>query len=301
MRHINYKHLLYFHTVAQEGSVQRAAERLNITPQTISGQLRLLEDEMGNRLFSKSGRGLALTEAGQTAYDYTRQIFQLGEELQEAMHQGGNTRPLSLRVGIVDALPKSIVHRLLAPALSLPGDMRLVCHEGQMSTLLGELAVHRLDLVLSDSPIPGGMNIRCFNHLLGRSAMACFASHECTSDHTESHTFPDCLNNAPLLLPTDSGSGLRTQLLSWLNRSGITVRIAGEFDDSALLKAFGSQGHGYFFAPDVIREEICQKYQVACLGHSNDLVQEFYAVSAEQHTTHPGVLAITSHNAFGEP
>lgn len=166
-----------------------------------------------------------------------------------------------------------------------------------MTALLGELAVHELDLVLADSPIPSGMNIRCFNHLLGKSTLACFASDSLAAQYSE--PFPQCLNNAPLLLPTDSASGLRTQLLSWLNRSEITVNIAGEFDDSALLKAFGSQGHGYFFAPTLIREEICQKYQVRCIGQVDELVQEFYALSADRKITHQGVQAITGQQQFG--
>ncbi|MBM95540.1 MAG: transcriptional activator NhaR [Oceanospirillaceae bacterium] len=298
MRSLNYKHLLYFHTVADQGSVQKAAERLNVTPQTISGQLKYLEDDMGTELFTKSGRSLTLTDAGQVAFDYTRQIFQLGEELQEVMQLGIDNRPTEFRVGIVDALPKSIAHQLLKPALALPGEMRLICHEEQMSALLGELAVHQLDLVLADSAIPSGMNIRCFNHLLGRSQMACFATQELASRYSDK-PFPQSLQQAPVLLPTDSASGLRTQLLSWLNRSAISVRIAGEFDDSALLKAFGSQGHGYFFAPEVIREEICQKYEVECVGLVEELVQEFYALSAERKIAHQGVHAITEQQQFG--
>lgn len=298
MRALNYKHLLYFHTVATQGSIQKAAERLNVTPQTISGQLKYLEDDMGTVLLAKSGRGLTLTDAGQVAFDYTRQIFQLGEELQEVIQLGISNRPTEFRVGIVDALPKSIAHQLLKPALALPGAMRLICHEEQMSALLGELAVHQLDLVLADSAIPSGMNIRCFNHLLGRSPMACFATRELADRHSD-RAFPQSLQHAPVLLPTDSASGLRTQLLSWFKRSAITVRIAGEFDDSALLKAFGSQGHGYFFVPEVLREEICLKYQVECVGKVDELVQEFYALSADRLISHQGVQAIIEQQQFG--
>ena len=298
MRTLNYKHLLYFHTVAAQGSVQKAAERLNVTPQTISGQLKQLEDDLKTELFAKSGRGLTLTDSGQLAFDYTKQIFQLGEELQEVMYLGVSNRPTEFRVGIVDALPKSIVYQLLKPALALPGEMRIVCHEEPMSTLLGELAVHELDLVLADSPIPSGMNIRCFNHLLGRSPLACFATPELAKQYADL-PFPKSLHQAPVLLPTDPASGLRTQLLSWLNQHSLSVIIAGEFDDSALLKTFGSQGLGYFFAPDVIREEICQKYQVVCVGLVHELVQEFYALSADRRISHQGVQAITGQQQFG--
>lgn len=291
MKRLNYKHLLYFHTVAAEGSILAAAKRLNVTPQTISGQLRLLEEDLANALFAKAGRGLELTDAGRVALDYTREMFRLGDELQEVMHQGATERPLEFRVGIVDALPKSIAHRLLVPALSLSGRMRIVCHEEQMPILLGELAVHRLDLVLADSPIPSGMNIRCFNHLLGRSTLACFAAPALRERYFGE--FPECLRDAPLLLPTDTASGLRTELLSWLDRLSIPMQIAGEFDDSALLEAFGNEGHGFFFAPAVIRDEICRKYQVECVGEVNDLVQEFYAISAERRISHNAVRLIT--------
>ncbi len=291
MKRLNYKHLQYFHAVAEEGSVHAAARRLNVTPQTISGQLRLLEDQLGNQLFAKAGRGLELTDAGRVVLDYTREMFRLGDELQEVMHQGTAERPAEFRVGIVDALPKSIAHRLLTPALTGPGRMRIICHEEQMPVLLGELAVHRLDLVLADSPIPSGMNVRCFNHLLGRSPLACFAAPTLLREYPG--TFPACLQDAPLLLPTDNASGLRTELLSWLNRMQLSVRISGEFDDSALLQAFGSEGHGFFFAPSAIRDEICHQFGVHCIGEVEDLVQEFYAISAERKISHQAVREIT--------
>lgn len=291
MKRLNYKHLQYFHAVAEEGSVLAAARRLNVTPQTISGQLRLLEDQLGNQLFAKAGRGLELTDAGRVVLDYTREMFRLGDELQEVMHQGTTERPMEFRVGIVDALPKSIAHRLLSPALSGPGRMRIICHEEQMHVLLGELAVHRLDLVLADSPIPSGMNVRCFNHLLGRSVMACFAAPALVQRFPG--TFPACLKDAPLLLPTDNASGLRTELLSWLNRVGIGMRISGEFDDSALMQAFGGEGHGFFFAPSAIREEICRQYDLLCVGEVAELEQEFYAISAERKISHHAVRLIT--------
>lgn len=291
MKRLNYKHLQYFHAVAEEGSVLAAARRLNVTPQTISGQLRLLEDQLGNQLFAKAGRGLELTDAGRVVFDYTREMFRLGDELQEVMHQGTTERPMEFRVGIVDALPKSIAHRLLSPALSGPGRMRIICHEEQMHVLLGELAVHRLDLVLADSPIPSGMNVRCFNHLLGRSVMACFAAPALVQQFPG--TFPGCLKDAPLLLPTDNASGSRTALLSWLNRVSISMRISGEFDDSALMQAFGGEGHGFFFAPSAIREEICHQYDLLCVGEVAELEQEFYAISAERKISHHAVRLIT--------
>jgi LysR family transcriptional activator of nhaA len=288
---INYKHLQYFHAVAEEGSVQQAAIRLNVTPQTISGQIKILEEQLGKPLLTKSGRQLELTDAGRLALDYSRQIFELGDQLQEVMQLGIDDRPVEFKVGIVDALPKSIAHRLLSPALALPGNTRIICHEEQMSALLGELAVHRLDLVLADAPIPSGMNIRCFNHSLGSSRLACFAAPELANRNLKD--FPQCLDDAPVLVPTDTASGLRTELLSWFKRESLQVRITGEFDDSALLQAFGSQGHGYFFAPEAIKEEICEKYGVRWVGTSHELTQEFYAISADRRIGHPAVQAIS--------
>lgn len=287
---LNYKHLRYFYAVAESLSIKEAARLLNLTPQTISGQLKMLEDELGEDLFRKSGRGLELTEAGQLALEYCQEIFRLGDELQEVLHQGLDSRAEVLRVGIVDALPKSIAHRLLAPALRESTNMRLVCREEQMTSLLGELAVHRLDLVLADSPIPAGMNIRCFNHVLARSTLACFAAPELAATNL---SFPHCLQDAPVLLPTDTSSALRTNLLSWLQRQQIKVRIAGEFDDSALLKAFGSQGHGFFFAPEMVAQEICERYGVTIVGQIPELEQTIYGIVAERRMTHSAVRQLT--------
>ncbi|MEC8443675.1 MAG: transcriptional activator NhaR [Pseudomonadota bacterium] len=291
MRRLNYKHLQYFHAVAQCGSIQGAAERLRVTPQTISGQIKLLEDDIGDALFVREGRHLVLTEAGTLARDYCDDIFRLGDELQDNLKQGLATRPQTLRVGIVDALPKSIAHQLLAPLLSTHGPMRLICREEQMSTLLGELAVHRLDLVLADSPIPVGINIRCVSQPLGASALGCFATESLMSQF--SGPFPQCLQGAPLLIPTDTSSSLRTNLLNWLSRQGIEPTIAGEFDDSALLKAFGSEGHGFFFAPEVITQEVCQRYRVVQAGTISELEQTFYAISAERKVMHSAVRTLT--------
>lgn len=297
MHRLNYKHLHYFYHVAESGSIHSAADNLMITPQTISGQLKLLEDELGEPLLRRSGRRLELTDAGHLAYEYCKDIFRLGDELQEVLQQGLASRPEELRVGIVDALPKSIAHQLLAPVIAEHTNMKLVCREEQMSILLGELAVHRLDIVLADSPMPAGMNIRCYNHELGTSPLACFASSRLAREHTGE--FPQCLQDAPVLLPTDSSSSLRTNLLSWLKRQKINVRIAGEFDDSALMKAFGSEGHGYFFAPEVITDEICNRYQVETVGVMPELEQAFYAIVAERRVTHSAVRELTEQAGRG--
>lgn len=287
---LNYKHLRYFYAVAESLSIKVAAKRLNLTPQTISGQLKMLEDQLGEDLFRKSGRGLELTEAGQVALEYCNEIFRLGDELQEVLHQGLDSRAEALKVGIVDALPKSIAQRILAPILKDAGNMRLICREEQMTALLGELAVHRLDLVLADSPIPPGMNIRCFNHVLARSPITCFAAPELLSTGLP---FPQCLQDAPVLLPTDTSSAMRTNLLSWLQRQQIKVRIAGEFDDSALMKAFGSQGHGFFFAPQMVTREICERYDVKVAGDIPELEQTVYGIVAERRMMHSALKGLS--------
>jgi LysR family transcriptional activator of nhaA len=276
---LNFKHLFYFQQVAQEGSVQAAASRLNVTPQTISGQLRLLEQQLGAELLRKSGRQLELTSAGRLALHYSRDIFDLGEQLRDALHYGEDQQPRQFRAGIVDALPKAIAHQLLLPALDA-GPTQLICREQPMPDLLGELAVGKLDLVLADSPIPANMKIRCFSHLLGSSRMECFATAALSAQWPAA--FPQCLHGAPLLLPTDTHSGLRASLLSWLARHQVQSRIMGEFDDSALLKAFGSQGHGFFFAPAVIRDDVCSKYGVTLVGEVDELQQAFYALCADR-------------------
>lgn len=289
MHRINYKHLLYFYNVAETGSLHAAANKLAVTSQTISGQLKLLEDDLGEPLLRRKGRNVELTDAGQLAYQYCKDIFRLGDEMQEVLQLGLDARPEELRIGIVDALPKSITHRILAPVIANHPDMKIICREEQMTTLLGELAVHRLDLVLADSPMPPGMNIRCYSHELGSSEIACLAHRRLLS----SETFPSCLRDAPILIPTGSSSTLRTNILSWLKRQGINVRVAGEFDDSALLKAFGSAGHGFFFAPEVITEEICNRYDVELAGVVPDLQQSFYAIVAERRHPHSVVREIT--------
>lgn len=291
MKALNYKHLQYFQLVAEEGSVQAAAARLNVTPQTISGQLRVLEQQLGVELLRKSGRQLELTSAGRLALHYSRDIFALGEQLQHALHQGDDPQPKQLRVGIVDALPKAIAHQLLLPALAA-SPTQLICREQPMPDLLGELAVGKLDLVLADSPIPPNMKIRCFSHLLGSSPLACFATPELQQTHSQ--PFPQCLQGAPLLLPTDTHSGVRASVLSWLSRQQVHARIAGEFDDSALLKAFGGQGHGFFFAPAVISSDVRSKYGVQSVGTVTELQQAFYALSAERTTDDHGLEHIVT-------
>ncbi len=288
---MNYKHLLYFWAVAKHGGVVKAAQFLHVTPQTISGQIQLLEDHFGRELFNKSGRGLELTDAGQLAFSYAEDIFNLGSELDQVVRQPrGASRPLELRVGIADAVPKMVACHLLEPALQGDQAFKVVCKEWKLDSLLAELAVHRLDLVLSDTPLPTGLSVNAFSHRLGGSEVGFYAVPALAQ--SLKGDFPSNLNGAPMLVPgADSAMGAR--LMRWLSKHKLRPRIVGEFDDGALLKALGHQGHGVFMAPTVLHDEVCRQYQAERIGEALDLIEEFYVISVERRITHPGVAAIT--------
>jgi LysR family transcriptional activator of nhaA len=286
---INYKHLHYFWMVAKEGSVARAGDRLHLTPQTISGQLSLLEDYLGMPLFSRSGRNLVLTENGRLVLSYADEIFSLGGELEEVIHQLPADRPRLFKVGVVDVLPKSIAHRILQPALQMPDSVRMICREASLDTLLAELSVHRLDLVLADRPIPHTVSARGFSHKLGECAVSFFAT-EALRKQLKGD-FPRCLDGAPLLLPS-SGNQLRSGIDQWLDKHRIHPRVIAEFDDSALMKAFGQEGAGLFIAPAAIEAEVERQFQVEAIGQVNEVKERFYAISIERRVTHPVVSTL---------
>jgi len=287
---INYKHLHYFWVVAKEGGIARASERLYLTPQTISGQLSLLEENFGEALFIRVGRNLELTETGRLALSYADEIFALGGELEEVVRNLPDGRPLVFKVGVADAVPKSIAYRLLAPALQLPEPVRIVCRENNIDSLLAELALHRIDLVIADSPIPQGVNVRGFNHQLGECGISFFASTDLARKLNKD--FPQNLNGAPFLLPGDMTIA-QSRLLKWLDKLHIHPRIVGEFDDSALMKAFGQAGTGVFIAPTPIATEVEKQYGVVIIGQTEEVREQFYAISVERKISHPAVAAIT--------
>lgn len=290
---MNFKHLYYFWVTAKAGGVVRAGEQLHTTPQTLSTQIKLLEDRLGRRLFRKRGRNLELTDDGRVALRYADDIFALGGELETALRERGNdsTATLEFRVGIEDVLAKSVAYRLLAPALDLPQPVRLVCVEGQFNDLMAQLALHRLDLVLTDEPLTNRLSVKAFNHALGSSPM-CFL---CTPALRAqlAGAFPLCLNDAPMLLPGGSSS-VRPQVDAWLAQNGLRPRVVAEFNDSALMQAFGREGRGVFIAPAVVEAEVCAQFGVELLGRSSELVEDFYAISVERRIRHPCVAAITS-------
>ncbi len=287
---INYKHLHYFWAVAREGGVMRASERLNLTPQTISGQLGQLEKYLGLRLFSRVGRNLELTEEGRLVLSYADEIFSLGDELEDAIHQMPDTRPQLFRVGVVDVVPKSIAHRILEPAIQMPEPVRMICREASLDSLLAELAVHRLDLVLADRPIPPTVSTRGFSHKLGECAVSFFATEKLKKKLKGE--FPGCLDGAPILLPS-SGNQLRSSIDKWLDKHRVHPRVIAEFDDSALMKAFGQEGAGIFIAPTAIKAEVEWQYQVTMIGRVEELKERFFAISVERRVLHPiGALVV---------
>lgn len=290
MRHLNYSHLQYFWTVAREGSVARAAEVLNLTPQTISGQLKLLDEAVGQPLFNRVGRRLVPSEMGRVVFEYAEEIFTTGAELANVVRGRQMGGPTSLAVGIVSSLPKLIAERIVAPAMMAEQAVRVRCQEASLEQLLSELAVHRLDIVLSDQPVPDGLNIKAYNHRLGESGMSFFALRSQARRYRSK--FPDSLADAPMLLPSPN-SALRRRLDDWFEAHEVYPRIVGEFDDSALLKAFGEAGVGIFAGPTVIAEEICRMYRMAVIGETDEIKERFYAISPERRLKHASVVMIT--------
>lgn len=290
MRHLNYGHLLYFWTVAREGSVARASEVLHVTPQTISGQIRTLEESVGDELFRRVGRRLVLSEMGNLVFEYAEEIFKVGAELAEVVRTRTPRGPVVFTVGVTDVLPKLVAARLLKPAFALEEPIRIVCLEGKLEALLGELAIHRLDMVLSDRPAPEGLNIRAYSHHLGRSGVSFFAHADVARRLRRG--FPRSLGKASLLLPT-SNTVLRRSLDGWLDSLDLTPSVAGEFEDSALLKACGQSGQYVFPGPTAIEREIRDQYRVSVVGRADAIKEDFFAISPERRLEHPAASAIS--------
>jgi LysR family transcriptional activator of nhaA len=300
MSSINYKHLHYFWVVAKAGSIARASEQLHLTPQTISGQLSLFESVQGEKLFRKNGRNLELTEAGRLVLSYAEEIFSLGQELEQVLHHLPTERIVQLRVGVSDAVAKAVAYRLLEPALRMPQTLKINCREGKLEYLLAELAMHKLDVVITDTPMPTTVNVRGYTHQLGECGISFFGTEELMRQHPA--PFPACLDGAPLLLPGDD-SALRSKLMHWLNAHQLHPRITGEFDDSALMSAFGQAGAGFFAKPSAIADIVTRQYDVHLAGSTEEIKEQYYAISVQRKLTHPAVLAISraaQKNLFGE-
>ncbi|MES2424279.1 MAG: transcriptional activator NhaR, partial [Pseudomonadota bacterium] len=274
---MNFKHLRYFWVVARAGGIMRASEQLHTTPQTLSGQIKLLEDWLGHALFRKTGRRLELTEEGRVALAYADDIFALGAELEDAVKQSrSGPRSLEFRVGVADSVAKSVAYNLLEPALALPQQVRMICHEGKFGDLMAQLALHRLDLVIADEPVSRKISVKAFNHPLGTSAMSFLCAPSLRPQLQGK--FPQCLNDMPMLVQGPSSS-VRQRLDQWLTKHQLRPRIVGEFDDSALMNAFGREGRGVFMSPTVLEAETRAQFGVEVVGQTDELVEEFFAIS----------------------
>lgn len=287
---INYHHLLYFFIVAREGGLVQAGKVLRLSHPTLSAQIHTLEDQLGEKLFLKVGRKLELTEMGRVVYRYAEEIFSLGREMVDTVKGRGGGKQLRLEVGIVDVVPKLVVRRLLQPALDLSEPVRLVCVEAPYEKLLADLALHALDIVIADAPVPAGSNIRAYNHLLGETGVSFFAVRSLASQLRRK--FPASLDGAPVLLPLEH-LPLRRALDQWFERNEVKPKVVAEFEDSALLKAFGADGVGVFAAPSVVEAEVTAQYGVETIGRSDEVKERFYAISAERRLKHPAVVAIS--------
>lgn len=298
---LNFKHLHYFRTVAKTGAVNRAAEKLHLTPQTLSGQISAFEARLGTPLFRRSGRRLELTDAGRMALAYADEIFQVGAELEDALLHRSGTLRAPFRVGVADAVPKGVAHQLIAPALALPEAARLVCSENRLERLIADLAIHRLDMVLADRPLPPNTDVRGYSHLLGECGIGFFSTPELAAQLQGD--FPRCLHAAPLLLPGEE-SALRAPLLRWLERQDIAPTVVGEFDDSALMHAFGAAGAGVFPVPMTHEVAAALPPGLVLLGETQEVRERFFAISVERRLRHPAVRAISEAarlTLFGRP
>ena len=290
MAELNFKHLRYFWMVAKTGSIARASEQLHLTPQSISGQLSEFEGRLGVDLFRRVGRNLELTDAGRRILGMAEEIFTIGDELLEVLHSDAARKPMPLRIGIADSVSKSMAYRLVEPALKLGDSVHLVCHEGRLASLLADLAIHRLDMIIADRPMPANLNVRGFSHLLGESNLTVFAAQQYASELTG--TFPGMLHEARFLMPGEDVA-IRSKLIQWFDSLNLRPHIVGEFDDSALIKAFGQAGAGLFVAPTAIADHISEQYKVVQIGRISSVIEQHYAITTERRLTHPAIVEIS--------
>ncbi len=286
---LNYRQLFYFWTVAKTGGISRAAEQLHLTPQTISGQIGDLERTLGTNLFARAGRRIELTTAGKRALSQAEEIFHLGQELEASLRKPINDEGRVFRVGIADVVPKFLAHQLLEPVLTLPNPMRLLCHEDKLDRLFAGLSVHTLDLVIADRRLPPEVGVKAYSHVLGRCTTMFHATPVLADRYRDG--FPQSLDGAPLLMP-GAGSALRGSLERWFADIGVAPRIVGEFDDTALMKAFGQAGVGIFPSAAVMAREVNLQHRVETIGRADSVAVRYYAITTERRITHPAVAAV---------
>ncbi|MGB0910083.1 MAG: transcriptional activator NhaR [Nitrospirales bacterium] len=288
---LNYHHLYYFWVIAREGSIKQACERLSLSQPALSVQLRVLEEAVGEQLFERVGRRLVLTEVGKTTYRYADEIFTLGHELTNTLKGRAADHPVRLIVGIAEVVPKMVAYKLLKVAFQQFEHIKVVCWEGRVERLLGELALHTLDIVITDAPVPPTVSIEAHNHLLGETGVTIFGTEPLARQYRRK--FPQSLNGARFLLPTNN-SVLRRGMEEWFRKHDIHPSIVGEFEDGATMKAFGQEGHGLFPGSSVVAKEITRQYQVRTVGHITGVTERFYGITVDRRIKHPAVLAIST-------
>jgi len=291
MTPLNYNHLYYFYAVATDGSIARASARLNLTPQTISGQISSFETQIGIDLFDRKGNKMQLSEMGQMIYSYAEEIFQLGDELKNVLKTKEPAHWLTFTVGITDVIPKVLAFKLLSPALNMIEPVRLICNEGDQNSLLADLAVNRLDLILTDQPLQSGSHVKAYNHLLTESGFTFFASERLASLNLKG--FPQSMSGQPFLMQGKKAA-VRQRLSSWLKKHDIVPNIVAEFDDSALLKSFGQAGYGIFTGPTLIEEMIESQYQVKIIGRTQEIKEQYYVISPDRRIKHPAIVEVVN-------
>lgn len=291
MEFLNYHHLRYFWMVAKEGGLTKAAAKLHVSQPTISAQIQALEGMLGEKLFRRAGRNLALTDTGQQVLSFAEEIFQLGQDLLSSVKQQPTARPLRLRLGVADALPKLVTYQIIKPIFCLPQPVQFSCWETTVSDMLVELASYRLDVVLADEPASSGVTTHVFNHWLGESGVTFCAAPQLAARLRRG--FPRSLHGAPALLPM-SNSGLRRSLEKWFQAVGVRPRLVGEFEDAALVNILALHGLGFMSVPTFVAKEVVTRFGFRTIGQTDDCQQQFYAITAERKLAHPAVVAITS-------
>ncbi len=289
---LNYHHLRYFWTVARKGGVRKAAEELHVSQPSISAQLRLLEESLGQKLFRRSGRNLVLTETGQLVLNYADEIFSAGRELMNAVKQRPGKHRLRVNIGLTDAFPKLIAFQILRAAFRFEAAVHMICREGEIGPLVSHLQAHRLDIVLADEPASSTLKAKTFNHKLGRSGVTFCAVPPLAAKLRRN--FPQSLDGAPALLPTQN-MGMRAALETWFDSKGIRPRVVGEFEDSALMEVCSTGGRGFTAVHTVVDRAALKRYGLRVIARVDECGTDFYAITAERRVKHPAAVAITEH------
>lgn len=293
MRQLNYNHLYYFYVVAREGTITEACKHLHLTPQTVSGQITTLEEQLGLALFERRGKRLILSDSGKKVFSYAEDIFKLGNELIQSIEPNTVHKRMTFDVGVTDVIPKVFSYEFLKPVMAFELDMKLNCHEGRLENLLAEMAMNKLDLILADQPIPNNINIKAYSHKIAACGMSFYIAR--SEIEKVKKPFPECLNDLMLLLPGDQ-SRLKHSLLSWLESHKLSANINAEFDDSALCQLFGQAGYGVFTSPTNIEHHILENFDVVRIGQTDEIQEYFYMISTERKIKHPAVVSILERN-----